>query len=222
MVSTRRQAGSAPDAIAAAGVPAGKTHAVSMSKRRATTTLKYVAADLGLNVTGIWPGTKRAHGRYLGIELGVTLTSDGRPSADDREKDNAAGLADDWWMLAATTTHTDLGCGFAISGPARVSIPLESGAPISTGDAGFDATVALRVADRDQALTFLDEPTRGVIKAFFESGIEALITDTQILINPQLTARALASRLRNGARMSRLLQTRLAALAPPPPPEEPN
>ena len=50
--------------------------------------------------------------------------------------------------------------------------------------------------------------TRGVIKAFFASGVEALITDTEIAINPQLTARALTSRLRNAVRMSRLLETR--------------
>ncbi len=191
-----------------------------MSKRRATTTLHYVAADLGLDVTGFWPGSKRAHGQYRGVEIEVVLTDQGRPSAADRERGNASGLAGDWWMLQATTTHADLGCGFAISGPERVRVPKAGGSIVITGDAEFDDLVATRATDVSGAVEFLDEATRRVVRSFFESGVEALITDTAIIINPQLTSRALTSRLRNAAQMSRYLETRVKPDAVPPAPPD--
>jgi hypothetical protein len=176
-----------------------------ISKRNAITTLCYVAADLGLDVRGRFGRRSHAEGRFNGVDILVELV----PAS--AESDGAGGRSG--WLVRANSSHRDLGGGIRIE---RAKVPpdeREQENLVLTDDDEFDAVVHVSAEDRNHAHRMLGSGTRTVIQAFFESGVEATITDRTIDIAPQATARALSSRLRNAARMSRLLEQRIAELA---------
>ncbi len=208
-----------------------------MTKRQAATTLRYVAADLGLDVHKPLFGPPTADGRHSGVRLTVELTQDAgwmtpAPSdSDERDETDRNGEADDVavledveqppevappangsWRVAASSHHDHLGCGFKMMRPVDGGDAMGVEARVETGDDVFDRVVHVVAVAPERARVVLDEPTRKLILAFFESGVEACITDTEIQIMPQVTARALSSRLRNAARMSRLLKQRLVQI----------
>lgn len=224
-----------------------------MTKRQAATTLQYVAADLGLDVHKRLFGPPTADGRHSGVRLTVELTEDaGWMTPAPAEPDESAGRAgasqsDDGdrledveqphevlpsangsWRVAASSHHDHLGCGFKMMRPVDGGDARGVEARVETGDDVFDRVVHVVAVAPERARVVLDKPTRQLILAFFESGVEACITDTEIQIMPQVTARALSSRLRNAAQMSRLLKQRLAQIteaesaAQPEPEHEPQ
>lgn len=196
---------------------------MSASKRQAITTLQYVAADMGLDVRRRWFGAPTAEGRFNGVQLRVEVldsrSGDQAPVApatattdDDGEPESEQPPADDRWRVGAWSHHDDLQCGFRITRIAQAVEPEGDLVRVDTGDATFDEMVHVVAIRPGRAELFLDEPTRGLILSFFDSGVEATIGDERIDIVPQLTARALTSRLRNAARMSRLLGERRAEI----------
>lgn len=177
-----------------------------ISKRNAMTTLCYVAADLGLDVRGRFVRRSHAEGRFNGVDILVELVPDETGA-------EGSGGRNGGWLVRANSSHRDLGAGIRIERAELPPAERDQDNLVLTDDAEFDALVHVRAEDRNHAHRMLGSGTRAVIQAFFESGVDATITDTTIDITPQATARALSSRLRNAARMSRLLEERIAEMA---------
>lgn len=184
--------------------------------------MQFVAADLGLKMKGGTFRRSRAEGRFDGVDITLTLESAPLPvrptpdaeTADPTRSPVAADLSHEHsdWTLRAASHHRDIGAGWSITASAGRGHSDAEAEVLVTNDRDFDDTVTVHAASPDHARRVLTADVREVVLTLFESGVEAEIRDEEIVLQPREGARALASRLRDAAHTSRMLEERLAEL----------
>lgn len=189
-------------------------------------TIDELAEDFGLETTGGLFRAKRAAGTSEGVEVSLRIGS----SAEAIGYSDDPTLVSAWsehhsggarrgvvrgqkrYQVVAATRHSTAGVGLRI---VATSTPIDKRGGsrlITTGDSVFDDGLLVLADDGAAARRFLSETMRSTIVAFFEAGAMAVITDDEIAVLADGSARVLAPQIRNAVRMSRAMSERAAEL----------